>query len=160
MDVQKFLDKVSPEPNSGCWLWSGGVQAHGYGKIKVHGRYRLAHRVSHEIFVHPVPDGMCVCHACDVTCCVNPSHLFLGTPADNAADRDKKKRHVFGQNVNTAKLTDRMVILVPQLLDIGLTQREIARTFDVSQSTISAIAVGRTWKELVGAETKRAKGQG
>lgn len=83
---------------SGCWLWRGASDGT-YGKIREGGagtRQLLAHRVSYELFNGPIPDGMLVCHTCDNPPCVHPAHLFLGTYADNNADRDAKGRTVTG----------------------------------------------------------------
>ena len=75
--IDHFWDKVSPEPNSGCWLWIGGCNGSGYGQLSFNGKQMAAHRWFYEHFKHPIPDypiGI-LDHLCRVRCCVNPAHL-------------------------------------------------------------------------------------
>ena len=90
--LARFDAQHIPEPNSGCWLWIGS-QRRGYGLIWDAGKQWLAHRVSWVIHSGAIPDGMHVLHKCDTPPCVNPQHLFLGTHAQNMADRDRKGRN-------------------------------------------------------------------
>lgn len=89
----------TPVPEAGCWLWLGRTAPNGYGRMGA-GRNRqyAAHRVSWEFHRGPIPAGLIVCHKCDTRRCINPDHLFLGTHADNARDRDAKGRGGFGRN--------------------------------------------------------------
>lgn len=89
------IERMSfPDPNSGCWLWTGCVTPKGYGYVgpKVSSGSRFAHRISWEAANGPVPDGMFVLHRCDNPPCVNPAHLFLGTARDNTEDMVRKGR--------------------------------------------------------------------
>lgn len=92
--LERLMERVIPEPNSGCWLWIGGLYPRGYGMAFLPGgKPVLAHRamlIAHGI---DVPAGAVVRHTCDLPCCVNPDHLRIGTQADNMRDMNNKRRH-------------------------------------------------------------------
>lgn len=81
---KRFLEKVSPEPNSGCWLWVAGLGGRwGYGNFWNGKRNVQAHRWSYERWKGPIPDGLQIDHLCRVHCCVNPDHLEAVTCREN-----------------------------------------------------------------------------
>jgi hypothetical protein len=94
----RFWDKV--QKTDGCWLWTAAKSPAGYGCFTVGSvkdgtrRLAIAPRVSWELAYGPIPDGMFVCHRCDIPACVRPDHLFLGTPKANIEDCVRKGRHV------------------------------------------------------------------
>lgn len=74
--VDRIMRLSTPEPNSGCWLWTGSVSKGGYGKVLIAGcKTGYAHRLLYEALVSPIPDGLDLDHLCRVRCCVNPGHL-------------------------------------------------------------------------------------
>jgi hypothetical protein len=151
--AERLSERVEYEPNTGCWLWSGGGLATGYGSLKVGRRMRLAHRVSYEVHRGPLLADMCVCHRCDTPACVNPDHLFLGTNADNSADMAAKGRgrswDSAGERNPAAKLTADDVRAIRASLAAGAeTKTAIGKRFGVSQQLVSAINSRQAWGHL------------
>ena len=153
----RYVDKAGP---SGCWLWTGAKRNHGYGAMSVGSkrdgtkRAEQAHRISYEMYKGPIPPGLHVCHACDNPSCVNPAHLWLGTPGENARDRDAKDRVQHGESHYAAKLTAADVAAI--IKDgAGMSQAALARWFGVHPSNISMILAGKRWKR---SQTNRDRG--
>lgn len=144
--ADRFLEQVEFDPNGGCWLWSGVQDGHGYGMIAGHGKRNIkVHRLSYETHVGLIPAGLCVLHKCDVRCCCNPTHLFLGTKKDNAIDAVRKGRWVdnAGEKHGMAKLSDQDVRDIRQALAMKETQSSIAKRFGVHKATICDIKRGK-----------------
>jgi hypothetical protein len=85
---ERFEEKFTPEPNCGCWLWVGATSPsasgkHPYGIFTKDGKLRMAHRVSYEMAIGLIPDGLQLDHLCRMTLCVNPAHLEPVTPKEN-----------------------------------------------------------------------------
>jgi hypothetical protein len=149
--ASRFMKKVWPEPNSGCWLWDASTGPKGYGQFRmIDGTVKRAHRLSYEWHVGPIPTGMCVCHKCDVPTCVNPDHLFLGAQAENMADMRRKGRGSKwpgkrGEASSSSKLTEHEV---QKIRSSKLKGIELAKMFGVSTTNISAIKSRKIWRHI------------
>lgn len=83
--IERFWEQVQPEPNTGCWLWTGCLaHENGYARFSVFGRQLQVHRWAYEYFVGPIPEGLHLDHLCRVRSCVNPAHLEPVTNRENA----------------------------------------------------------------------------
>ncbi|MEL6237055.1 MAG: HNH endonuclease, partial [Pseudomonadota bacterium] len=125
----------------------------GYGGILIDKRNKPAHRVAYELYVGPIPEGMHVCHTCDVRACVNPSHLFLGTHAENMHDMAKKGRRKGicgqrGEQHGSCRLNAEQVLAIREAAKRGVRQGDIAVHFGISQPTVSDIVRGKRWRHL------------
>lgn len=145
--VPTLADRLWANTTKGpyCWEWNGSRRGMGYGRISVNGKSRLTHRVSWELTNGPIPEGLDVLHHCDNPPCIRPDHLFLGTDADNAADKMAKGR---GNNTHSGrgqKLTWDLVASMRRDSAAGLDRRTTACTYGVSPSMVSLIVRGKSW---------------
>lgn len=151
-DVARFWSKVDQSGGPGaCWLWTTGCFSGGYGAFTVRRKVKKSHRVSWELTNGPIADGMFICHHCDNPRCVNPSHLFLGTPADNMHDRDKKGRacRTPGSERWSSKLTEADILdirarYVPRKVTLAFLAEEYGVTFQ----DIWHIVHRKTWTHV------------
>jgi hypothetical protein len=155
----RFWSKV--DASGDCWLWTAAKARFGYGYF-YDGKPALAHRVAFARARGPIPAGLCVLHRCDNPPCVNPDHLWLGTRADNNADRDAKGRDrratgdrnasrkypelYRGERNGRARLTAANVSAIRARLATGEKQVSLAAEFGVCKQTINCIALGETWR--------------
>ena len=141
---ERFEEKYIPVTESGCWLWQGPLDSGGYGRFLIK-KTKLAHRASWMIFIGQIPDGMCVCHKCDVPSCVNPNHLFLGTTNDNIQDMVNKDRHARGERASAAKITEKQVLAIRS--DDRML-KEIAKDYGLAPNTVCMIKKKQKWKHI------------
>ncbi len=137
-----FHESYMPEPMSGCWIWTGKLTFHGYGYAGHHKRNRqplTAHRKSWQIHRGPIPEGKHVLHKCDVRCCVNPDHLYVGTQADNNMDRQVRHPNA---KIQPSDLPD-----IRTMLAKGMRHQKIADKYGVTRETICHINRGATWRQ-------------
>lgn len=136
---ERFWEKVNKTLT--CWLWTGAVVPKGYGVFnRGSNRAYLAHRFAWELLNGPLVPGQPVLHSCDVPGCVRPDHLRIGTRHENNTEMATKGRAHHGEKHHLAKLSVDEVMSIRRLHTAGeLTQRQLARAFNVDPSTISSI---------------------
>lgn len=142
-DVDRFWAKVNKTDD--CWNWTACTNIDGYGVFQFeHCGYR-ANRFAWVLSYGDIPEGMFICHKCDNPQCVNPSHLFLGTPRDNARDMYRKKRNT----VASRKLNETIVREMRHLYDTRqMNQMQLAAKYGIHQTQVSNIVNRKQWTDL------------
>lgn len=154
-DAVRFLGLVETT-RDGCWIWRGNRTVDGYGQFQTPAGTRRAHRVAFELFVREIADGESICHRCDKPACVNPEHLFAGSPLDNIRDAMAKSRMAYGSRNGWTTQPDAMLRKRPRRMtsrqtvaairaasEAGVSRADLARRFDLHISAVSRIANGQ-----------------
>ncbi len=158
---ERFWRKVQKGGPDDCWPWLGEKAHHGYGKFTPNPKRRdengwrpkaiPAHRLAWEYTNGPIPEGLECCHKCDYRRCCNPSHLWLGTHAENMRDCMIKGRLNTrrGSKAGPSKLSERQVVEIRTMYRPGVVSLNmIARLFGVSKRAILFIVQRRSWKHV------------
>lgn len=139
--------------SSGCWVWTGSRtrKYKGYGQTWYGGRKTLVHRVAAELSGMDLSTGLLVLHKCDNPLCCNPDHLFLGTTQDNSDDMIVKGRLVTlrGDERKSPKLREDQVLEIRKIYsEGGVTQRQLAKKYNVDQRLIWGVVNREFWKHI------------
>jgi hypothetical protein len=152
--VERFWVRVDKRDENECWLWRGGKSPSGYGTLTDYSgdkpKMLRAHRVAWSLTRDShVPEGVIICHVCDVRACCNPRHLFPGTYSANNADCKRKGRHTHGEMVGLSKLTeDKVRSIRAEYAAGGITKHALAVRYGVSDSNLGDVIRRRIWKHL------------
>lgn len=147
--VKRLRITVTPGPlSTPCYVT--GLSGQRYAQVKLRradGTWRngSAHRWVWETLNGPVPEGMHVCHRCDVPKCVNPGHLYVGTPERNVQDQVDRNRRPRGAAINTAVLSADDVRAIRASTEGAVT---LARRYGVSAQQVWRIRTGQSWRHV------------
>lgn len=140
---------------SGCWIWMKGTDDEGYGNIKINKSVRKVHRVFFELVNNiKLPKHLFVCHRCDITCCINPNHLFVGTAQDNSDDcvaknRTYKSEVQKGEDNSNAKLVDDDILAIrSKYIPYQYGCKKLAQEYDVTFQLIHKIVTRQIWVHI------------
>lgn len=158
--IKRFWSKIAKLDN-GCWFWKGKVSNSGYGRLALEGGRGAAevqaHRFSWELKNGPMPRELYACHKCDNRWCVNPDHIFPGTPLDNQQDMARKGRSQRGERHFFAKLTERDVINIRTRAAAGEKQTILAAEYGLTKQTLNEIVLKKTWAWLPSPDVPRRR---
>lgn len=145
--IAAFWAKVDKSGGAdACWLWTAYRCRKTYGRFNWNGYQQNDHRVAYQILFGDIPEGLIVCHRCDNPPCVNPAHLFLGTPLENMLDKIAKDRCNLPSGLQhwKGKLSDAQIAEIRRRAASGkVKQRNLAKEFGVSPQRINDIVRGR-----------------
>lgn len=154
--AETFWGRVNKAGDIDCWEWQGSKNSTGYGTVGWDGKLYTAHRVaawlSNLVDTPSAPKRKStrtyVLHKCDNRLCCNPNHFFLGNYSDNQLDAYGKKRRTQpkGERHSNAKLTSAQVKSIRSAYTKGAYQTDLAKKYGVSQTSISLIIRGATYK--------------
>lgn len=148
--IDRFMEKVMPVPEAGCWLWIGAARPTGYGNFFLGNNVHMsAHRAALVLHGRDIPQGMSVLHKCDTPQCVNPDHLFVGTVQDNHDDMRAKGRGVYnppsGEANGHSKLTTAVVRMIRSSDE---RTSPLAKRLGLAYQTVWQVRQRRSWKAV------------
>lgn len=160
----RYWAKVDVRDDDECWPWTACRNPCGYGMFRATDATRLAHRWAYQQFIGPLTSDQHVCHHCDNPACQNPRHWFIGTPADNCADKVAKGRQGRvsrpGESNPGAKLTLPEVQAIRAAYAEGWTQAALGKRFGVAPSVVGKIIRAESWVGAPAQDGSRRRARG
>lgn len=147
----RLLLQCNKDENTQCWNWQGSKDRNGYGYVKQNGKTTKAHRASYIEFKGIIPENLWILHRCNNPSCINPEHLYAGTPTENMRDRERAGRHKGWKGCNKEQLNNPNVKLTPEdavyirthyRWGLGPT---LARMFNISVAHLNKVRRGNIW---------------
>lgn len=153
----RFEQQYEVNEETGCWEWTGTRHNFGYGQFGVDGGTMGAHRYSYKLHNDGIPDGAHICHKCNNPPCVNPDHLYAGSPKSNAQDAieagsfphegstksGEENRHSHINNDDVRKMRERYA-------NSDVTYTELSDEYDISMGAVSRMIRGESYKDAGG----------
>ena len=133
------------DPVSQCWVWPKNKDRDGYGRVCHKGKEQFVHRLSYSFWVGDLKSDRVIMHTCDNRACYNPQHLKQGTVSDNNKDCSIKGRKRTKESNPNAKLTEYQVKLIREFHELGMSQDEISKMFNISRVQVRNIIYYRMW---------------
>ena len=148
--IDRFEAKFKRGAANECWPWIAYRNKAGYGRFRLNGEQRFAHRVAawRAGIINNESENIVVRHKCDNPRCVNPAHLEAGTQADNVKDRVARGRSQRGESHAKAKLTEKKVRQIKEMLRAKIQHKYIAAIYGVTVQAVSGIKTERIWRHV------------
>ena len=160
VEQRRFWSKVALPDENGCMLWQAAIDVGGYGRIRVAGSDRKAHRVALTLAAGQPPESnMDAAHACRNRHCVAPSHLRWATRSENIADKLRDGTDQFGVRNAMASLTeDQVKEMRRRYAAGGVRQKDLAAEFGIARASVGSIVTGVNWRHLDGDDAPVSRG--